>query len=232
MTSRNFFACGGFLVYSAGRTLAFVLAVGLLGLGGPAPATEAGSEDATSDCLQGDGARRIRGCSQLLENPALPQEDRAMAFALRALSYSIQGDYDQSLMDYDEAIRLSPDFAAALNNRAWTYYKAGRAAEGMADVERSLVLSPWISNTHDTRAHINQALGRVNEAMVDYEFAMRIGGERIVKLYQCGLQAIGLYNGEIDGRNSVLLKRALETCVAQRDCDPLPADEECRKLTS
>jgi hypothetical protein len=62
--------------------------------------------------------------------------------------------------------------------------------------------------------------------------AMRFGGERMVKLYQCGLQSQGLYGGDMTGRYSPELRRALESCIAKPSCDPLPADEECRRVTS
>jgi hypothetical protein len=46
------------------------------------------------------------------------------------------------------------------------------------------------------------------------------------------LQAQGYYDGALDGIVRRELRRGLETCVATRGCDPLPPDEECRKVTS
>ena len=80
----------------------------------------------------------------------------------------------------------------ALNNRAWVHYKLDRLTEGMADVERSLKLTPASAHAHDTRAHIHQALGKHPAALRDYEQAVRFGGEHLVKLYQCGLEAQGI----------------------------------------
>lgn len=188
--------------------------------------------DDQEDCTSEDNDRRIAGCTGVLATPGLSPDMAALAYAMRALAYSIKGQYDEALGDYDRAIALNPDFAAALNNRAWALYKAGRATAGIADVERSLELQPGSPHALDTRAHIRQSLGKIDEAISDYELAMRFGGERIVKLYQCGLQAFGLYKGEIDGTYSVDVKRALRACVSTQGCDPLPAEEECRKVTS
>lgn len=195
-------------------------------VGGPALA------DASEDCFSTDNPRRISGCTELLAQPDLPDDKRSLAFSLRALAYSVAGKYDLALPDYDAAIAIDPDFAIALNNRAWTYFKAGRASEGLGDVERSLRLSPGSPHAFDTRAHIRQVLGRAAGALADYERAMSYGGARMVKLYQCGLQAQGLYSGEIDGLYSTTVRRALEACTQRASCDPLPADEECRRLTS
>lgn len=193
----------------------------------PVAATES-----EADCLSDDNERRVTGCSELIDGGELSGQQLSLAYSMRALAYSLTGLYDQALRDYDEAIRLNPSFAVALNNRAWTYFKSGKPGRGVGDVERSLELSPDSPHTIDTRAHIRQALGRIADALADYEYAMRLGGQRMIRLYQCGLQSQGLYTGEIDGLYSVPLRRAFEACVARRDCDPLPPDEECRNVTS
>ncbi|MDX2290032.1 MAG: tetratricopeptide repeat protein [Hyphomicrobiaceae bacterium] len=187
--------------------------------------------DLSQDCFGEDNARRIPACTELLDTPLTPGE-RSFAYAMRALAYSLLGDYERAIPDYDAALAISPDFAVALNNRAWAYYKAGRPSEGWPDITRALELNPASPHALDTRAHIRQAEGDVDGALADYDMAMRLGGTRIVRLYQCGLQANGLFDGFLDGIMSEKLRGAFETCVRQTTCDPLPADEECRKLTS
>lgn len=190
------------------------------------------SNDSRADCFSDDNTRRIAGCTDLLETPGLRPDERAMAYAMRALAFSLNSRFSDAIRDYDSAIGLNPDFSIALNNRAWALFKSGRAQDGLADVERALSLSPGSPHALDTRAHIRQDMGDVPAALSDYELAMRFGGERMIKLYQCGLQAQGLYSGDINGLYSRSLRRGLEMCVSTRGCDPLPADEECRKVTS
>jgi tetratricopeptide (TPR) repeat protein len=212
----------------ATRRIALLAAPLLLSAG----VTLAANNDPTVDCLNGDNERRIRGCTALIETPDLPQEQRSLAYGLRALAYSLRGMFERALGDYDMAISLKPDFSVALNNRAWAYFKLGRASEGADDVERALELSPGSPFAFDTRAHIRQAEGDTNAALADYERAMQHGGDRIVRLYQCGLRGQGLYFGGIDGVHTPSLSRALRVCVGNRFCDPLPADEECRPSVS
>lgn len=198
----------------------------------PLPAAISASRDATEDCFSNDNERRIDGCSRLLEIPNRPNTERSAIYAMRALAYSLKGLYAQALPDYDRAIELKPDFAIALNNRAWALFKSGQAALGVDDVEKALRLSPTSSHAYDTRGHIRHVLGNARGALSDYEQAMRYGGRRMVRLYQCGLQANGLYLGRLDGFITEKLRSALETCVEDARCDPLPAEEECRKVTS
>lgn len=184
------------------------------------------------DCMGADFERRIAGCARLLERPDLTPGERSFAHASRALAHAVGGRHERAVADYDAALAITPDFPSALNNRAWTLFRWGRPEAGRGDVERALALDPTSSHALDTRAHIRQALGDAAGAVADYRRAMHMGGERLVKLYQCGLQAARLYDGEIDGRVTSALIRALESCVEAAGCDPLPADEECRNATS
>lgn len=187
--------------------------------------------DMQQDCFGPENPRRIEACTNLLEQP-LPPAERSYAFAMRALAYSLQGQYARAIPDYDKAIEISPDFAVALNNRAWAYLKDGQPDKAKPDVDRALELSPFSPHALDTRAHLRQQLGDSAGALSDYMSAMRHGGTRMIKLYQCGLQASGLYSGTLNGIITQNMRGALETCVKSTTCDPLPADEECRRLTS
>ncbi len=189
-------------------------------------------DDPLVDCLSDDNSRRISGCSALIDTPGLPEEQRSLAHGMRALAYSLLGKFTEAIADYDVALKIRPDFPLALNNRAWAYYKLQRPSEGLADVERALALSPGSPYALDTRAHIRQALGDTDAAFNDYDLAMRTGGEPIVKMYQCGLRAQGLYFGPLDGVYSQTLSQAMRTCAGNRQCDPLPPDSDCRPEVS
>ncbi|MGE0630603.1 MAG: tetratricopeptide repeat protein [Hyphomicrobiaceae bacterium] len=185
------------------------------------------------DCDNPVSSRRIAACTELIETPDLPPSRRASAFANRALSYSLSARYEEAIRDYDEAIKIHPNFAVALNNRAWAYFKWGKVAEALPDVERSLRLDPLSPHSLDTRAHIRQWQGDQDRALRDYEAAMLLGGSRMVALYQCGLKINQLYSGPHDGVIRPELRQAMRMCVARGSkCDPLPPDEECREATS
>jgi tetratricopeptide (TPR) repeat protein len=174
------------------------------------------------DCYSPDMMRRIEGCSELLKLPHLAPSVRADAYALRALALSLVGRYAEAISDYDQALMMRPDHAVALNNRAWALYKMGRIEEAMPDVQKSLSLDGTSPHAFDTRAHLYQARGEAERAFHDYVKAMDLGGAQMVRLYQCGLQAHGLYSGPISGIYSEALGSALRACVKSPKCDPLP----------
>ena len=219
------------------RTAGLVITATVAVILAAAPPTRAAADpvagDPATDCFSEDNARRISGCTALLDGgKQLSVAERSLAHALRALAYSLQGRFEDSLIDYDRAIELRPDFDVALNNRAWALYRMSRYGEAMTDVQRALKIAPWSAHALDTRAHLHHIEGRSQQALSDYLLAMRFGGENMVKLYQCGLESHGLYNGEIDGIESDQLRQALVQCVRDQGCDPLPPDEECRRPTS
>jgi tetratricopeptide (TPR) repeat protein len=207
------------------RRIALAALIGLAtaGLFAPAPAKAASA----LDCFSQDMDLRIKGCSELLKSPLGPDE-KAQAYASRALGLSMKGWYAEAIKDYDRSLEIAPNNAVPLNNRAWAYFRWGKPAEGRDDVEKSIRLDPTSGASFDTRAHIDQALGNPKSALADYKRAITFGGKQMTKMYQCGLTEHGLYKGPLDGIPNQELTDALAQCVEDTACDPLPADEECR----
>jgi tetratricopeptide (TPR) repeat protein len=195
-------------------------------------AAAARADSSAADCLSDDNERRIAGCTVIIENPATTPFDRSNALAMRGLALSIKGLLDRAIDDYNASLKINPNSPSALNNRAWAFYRAGRGKEGGPDIEKSLLLNPASEHSWDTRAHIRQLLGNIEGAIRDYEMAIHLGGEKMIKLYQCGLAERGLYRGQMDGIYSSEVKSAMHTCVRDKTCDPLPADEQCKQPMS
>jgi tetratricopeptide (TPR) repeat protein len=208
---------------------AAALLSGLTGLG---VRSASASNFDTHACFSRNAGGRIEACSELLAQPNVPSDTRAAAFAMRALTLSLIGRYADAIADYDKAIEINPNYPVALNNRAWAHFRSGNFSAAWPDVERSLALDPWSPHAYDTRAHLHHVAGRATEAFEDYKRAMRLGGVEMVKLYQCGLQAHGHYLGPMNGIISDSLVLGLKACSADKKCDPLPPDEECKAATS
>jgi tetratricopeptide (TPR) repeat protein len=186
-------------------------------------------------CENRDPERRIAPCSALIDAPDTTPDVRAKAFFLRALAYWQISQRERAIRDYDEAIRIDPKFAAALNNRADAWLKLGEPKQGVADIERALEIAPEYPIYNITRGQISQTLGDRDSAMHDHAAAMAFGGKVIVKLYQCGLRLARLYRGPIDGILRPELRTALRLCVDQGgNCDPVPeaVTTECPEPTA
>ncbi|AHB48941.1 addiction module protein [Hyphomicrobium nitrativorans NL23] len=92
----------------------------------------------------------------------------------RAIAHYDQGDYLEAVADFDEALKLKPQSAEALNNRAWTYYKAGDADRALEDANRAIQFDGSKAYIWDTRAHILEELGKTPEAIRDYRKALQL----------------------------------------------------------
>lgn len=190
-------------------------------------AAAARADSTADDCQSEDNERRIAGCTLIIEDPAAAPLARSLALANRGLSLSIKGLLDRALEDFDASITINPNSASALNNRAWVHFRAGRGRQGLPDIERSLLIDPGSEHSWDTRAHIRQLMGNFDGAIRDYETAIHLGGEKMIRIYQCGLGERGLYRGRLHGIYDAETKEAMRICAKKPDCDPLPAEEKC-----
>src|SRR6202451_2938122 len=64
---------------------------------------------------------QIAGCSSAIESGQFPEKGRAVAFSNRGNAYLAKADLDHAIADYNQAIRLDPDYAFAFNNRGYAY---------------------------------------------------------------------------------------------------------------
>ena len=118
---------------------------------------------------KGDPAQAITHYTRSIElKPA------ADTYQHRAIAHYDQGDYPEAVTDLDEALRLKPQSAEALNNRAWIYYKAGDADRALQDANRAVQLDGSKAYIWDTRGHILEELGRTPEAIRDYRKALQL----------------------------------------------------------
>jgi tetratricopeptide (TPR) repeat protein len=71
--------------------------------------------DDKTDCSDGkDVDLKIRSCTTLIERGTKD----AVAFNSRGAAHQAKGELDKAIADYDQAITLKPDYAAAYENRA------------------------------------------------------------------------------------------------------------------
>jgi tetratricopeptide (TPR) repeat protein len=92
---------------------------------------------------------------------------RSVAYAFRGSLLRKQGKLKDALAAYDEAIRLSPNFAYHFLNRGSVFMEARNFERALADYKRAISLDP--SNPHflRERANVYRELGRADLANQD-----------------------------------------------------------------
>jgi tetratricopeptide (TPR) repeat protein len=95
--------------------------------------------DSKSDCHDSKNHElRIKGCTAIIQvNPK-----DAVAYHNRGEAYSLKGEVDRAISDYNKAIELSPTYAPAYNSRGRAYTSKGDYVHAVADVTKAGELAP------------------------------------------------------------------------------------------
>jgi tetratricopeptide (TPR) repeat protein len=147
-----------------GTILAAVVAIGFLAT----PALAAG------ECRDQDTERQIAACTRDIDSGALRRQSLAEAYMFRGRGWSRKADFDHALADFNEALRLDPMFAAAMNDRATVWYRKGQFDRAIADFEIAVRLNP---KDGAIRCNLGTALrdkGEFDRAIAEYTAAVRI----------------------------------------------------------
>ena len=158
--------------------------LGLSGLAGPVSA-----QTAAIDCQKLTGDAAIAACDR-----AIRQDPKnSVHFYNRGLVWSAKGDKDRALSDYNQAIRLNPQFADAFNNRG-NFYNRGLAwsAKGdkdraISDYNQAIQLNPQFADAFNNRGNAWSAKGDKDKAISDYNEAIRLNPQHALAFSNRGL---------------------------------------------
>jgi tetratricopeptide (TPR) repeat protein len=87
---------------------------------------------------QEDPDRRIKGCTQFIEQRASDKSSLAAAYVNRGNAYHNRAEYDQAIADYSNAIQINPKYAEAYNNRGASHEKKQDKGKAIADYRMAL----------------------------------------------------------------------------------------------
>jgi len=82
--------------------------------------------------------------------------------------------YDASILAYDAAIRLDPDYASAYLNRAASKLRLGQHGEAIVDLNTAIRLDPNSFLAYHNRGEARQQLGEYRGAIADYDPAIQL----------------------------------------------------------
>jgi len=90
---------------------------------------------------------------------AAEESKSAAAHNQRGRELLNQGKYAEAIEELNEAIRLKPDFAQALNARGFTYYMHKDFANARKDLDEAIRLNPNYRNAYQNRSLVRKAAG-------------------------------------------------------------------------
>jgi tetratricopeptide (TPR) repeat protein len=103
-----------------------------------------------------------------------PAEAGDNCYFQRALQWDNQGNYDQAIANYNQAICICPDDAVAYNNRGYDWYMKNDFDKAIADYNQALVLCPKYAEVYSNRGAAWDAKGEPDRALGDYNEAVAV----------------------------------------------------------
>ena len=129
-------------------------------------------------CMAGGGApsANVLHCTRALEGGLFETpEERSRGLFKRGTAQIETGAYADAVADFDEAIRLRPEYGEAFHNRGVAKWRLGKLDSALADFDESVALGQvelW--RAYKVRGDLKAEMGRLDEAVADYKRSLAI----------------------------------------------------------
>jgi tetratricopeptide (TPR) repeat protein len=98
----------------------------------------------------------------------------AQHFFNRGYEKGVKGETIASIVEYDRAIKLKPNYAYAFNNRGIALFALGKKTKAITDYNRAISLNPFYAHAFYNRGLANKALAKKKEAIADFQKASEL----------------------------------------------------------
>jgi Tfp pilus assembly protein PilF len=125
------------------RSLSFLLTLAVVLLGCSAAAPDLRTDQHLCQAVE-EGARadiNLDACSTIIANSSSRQE-RINAYNFRGVIYSTTGRESLAMADFNEALRIAPEFSGAYNNRANLLSRQGQSDAAERDFQSAISSGP------------------------------------------------------------------------------------------
>jgi tetratricopeptide (TPR) repeat protein len=134
-----------------------------------------GTCTADAQNAQYDAHAGVVDCTEALDNQPMSLEDRAATLVNRGTLHSRAGELAGALTDFNEAISMDRDNAAAYLNRSATLLGLKRYSDAKADADKAIQLrAKPLEVAYYNRAAAEEGLGDVTSAYHDYKTALKM----------------------------------------------------------
>lgn len=116
---------------------------------------------------------QIKGCTSIVNAPRVSSGGLAIAFNNRGLAYERMGKHRRAILDYDQAVALSPSDPRFLNNRCYARTIIDDLSRALEDCDAALRLRPNDPTILDSRGFTYLKLGLLGRAVADFDAALR-----------------------------------------------------------
>src|SRR5215470_16350550 len=109
------------------------------------PASAASQKD-SQDCEQmTKPGLKVSACTRILQSGGLTTELKASALHHRGVGFLLQSNFDRAIVEFNEALRIDPNFAFTYNGRAAAWHEKGELDRAIADYNEVIRLDPSLA---------------------------------------------------------------------------------------
>ena len=116
--------------------------------------------------------------NDLSETEAYPRDVNAYndvnAYYNRGVAYRRIGDFNLAIEDFNEVIKLKPDYVDAYNYRGITYRDKGDNDRAIKDFNKTIELKPDVADAYNHRGVAYGNKGKYNHAIADFNKAIEL----------------------------------------------------------
>jgi tetratricopeptide (TPR) repeat protein len=101
----------------------------------------------------------IAGCTALIKSGRESKHNLAVDYNNRGLAFYGKHDYDHAIGDYNQALRIDPNFAQAYNGRCAAQNAKGNTGMAIADCDQAIQIDPNFAYAYNNRGIAKRARG-------------------------------------------------------------------------
>lgn len=150
------------------------LAAAVVGVGAGAARADSGSDVRRCHAPSDDAAGRISACTRVIRSKTLDGAALADVHNNRGVALAAVGLNRQATVDFDRALELDAEHAAALSNRCRANIHTGDLKAAVADCDAAIKLRPDDATAYLNQGAAFQAMGRYAEAAANYKSAYNL----------------------------------------------------------
>lgn len=125
-------------------------------------------------CTVNDPSRTLSKCRKLANKGAKDVRAQADAHLSDGLKHAWEGELDEAIIAFDQAIAVAPDLSVAYLNRGLAYDRQGESTRAIADLDRAIRHAPQSARAYYNRSLILRKQGEVRRADIDERRAINL----------------------------------------------------------